>query len=1079
MPDPAYDRFRSVLMELFQLEDAPLESAIHRIMGLRRTQLDDFLNGPQGLISVVREALTGAEREAASARERELRLFIEEEAGARYQAMLGDIAAHRDELQAFVKKLAPAAKRQHLLRILEESGDDEVTDLEAQVYNSAATFFELYYANGDFGYRSRSAPLFNLPYDGRDLLVHWKFRDSYYIKSARTQPRLEFTPSVEPRSRIAFQLTFAGGGDGPVDGEAKFFELVEVSADRDACSAAFKLAAAPSPKVNVYSAVAEASLGLPRKTVLPYLVGDDGKPFFKDPKHDSGVVREGTVKGVRDLELTKEKYHEQLRRGAHFKSLGRNGQARLTALKKDRTATFLHELDASFNRFLVGVDADYFVQPNLGHFLRGEKDRFIKEVLFGDVAGLLNPSASSSSAAVARAFDAIAEAVIGVLEAAENFERDLFLLRKKVMRSDYLISLGLLPRALHRQVFANQDQLRHWKDTLACSISRVSDLGKHPTLPVNTQFFGRDQTAQLVGAIEDVDAACRGVAIHGDSFQVLNLIEPLLSDAVRFTYIDPPYNTGNDGFLYKDNFRHASWLSMMDQVLPIGHRLLTDDGTVTISIDDVELANLSELMALRFGAQNEVARLIWDRNRKNDAKLFSVGHEYMLVMAKDARRLKELGTRWREDKPGAREAIDFFNNAIAGPKPNWTVIKKRWTEYLRNLEDQDVKRWLGRYRAVGPDPLNRKIVPERGPYRTDRDVSWPGAGGPRYVVKHPRTKKPVPIPDRGWEFADEEAFWAAWEEGRIRFGKDHTTKPSRVTYLSESLEQVMSSVQSSYAQTAAQDLLRLFGRPVFANPKNWRDILRLCSYMSREGDTILDYFAGSGTTGHAVLELNRRSKGSGRRFVVVESGDHFDTVLVPRLERVMYSSSWKDGEPSDDGRSGSQTMIKVQEVETFEDVLGRLEPVVNHDALLSSRLAFRGEAQRIRGSSASGGAGPSGALNLFDPEANTVTTSRGERSIDLLETYCYLRGLNIKSLRVHIVDRRAYRVARTTDDQLLVFRKLRPGADDSAVLKRLLDEYSPIDHLHVNADVDRRKLPRGMDVTAVTAADFDVGAAWS
>lgn len=1079
MPDQVYDRFRSVLTELLQLDDAPLESPIHRIMGLRRSQLDDFLNGQEGLVSIVRDALAGAELEAASARQRELRLFIEQEAHPRFVAMLDDIAAHRDELRTQVEKLAPPTTRQDLLRILEESDDDEVTDLEAQVYNSAATFFELYYANGDFGYRNRSAPVFNLPYDGRDLLLHWKFRDSYYIKSTRMRPRLEFTPSLDPESRIAFELTFDAAEAGPIEGDAKFFQLVDVSLDRNVCTAAFRLASAPTPKVDVYSAVAKSALGVQRKTVLPYLVADDDKPFFNDPKRDSGAVREGTVKGVRDLAVSKEKYHDQLRRGAHFKPLGRNPQARLAALEKDKTATFFHELDASFNRFLVGIDADYFVQIDLGRFLRGEKDRFIKEVIFGDVTGLLNPGAGSSAVAVARAFDAIADAVISVLEAAENFERDLFLLRKKVTRSDYLISIGLLPPTSHRLVFANKDQLEHWKTTLACPINRVADLGSNSNLPVNTRFFDRDETAKLVGAIEDIDAACSGVAIHGDSFQVLNLIEPLLRERVRVTYIDPPYNTGSDGFLYKDNFRHASWLSMMDQVLAVGHRLTADDGTVTISVDDVELANLAELLTLRFGAQHEVARLVWDRNRKNDAKLFSVGHEYMLVVAKDAQRLKELGTRWREDKPGAREAVDFFNYLIAQPKPNWTTVKQAWTTYLKNLEDQDIKRWLGRYRAVGPDALNRKIVPERGPYRTDRDVSWPGAGGPRYVVKHPRTKKAVPIPDRGWEFADEGAFWAAWEDGRVRFGKDHTTKPSRVTYLSESLQQVMSSVQSSYAQTATQDLLRLFGRPVFTNPKNWRDILRLCSYMSRDGDTILDYFAGSGTTGHAVLELNRRSSEAVRRFVVVESGDHFDTVLVPRLERVMYSSAWKDGQPSDHGRSGSLTMIKLQEVETFEDVVGRLEPIADSVGLLSSPLAFRGEAQRIRGGRDSAETGPLGALNLFDPDANIVTTSGGQRTLDLFETYCYLRGLNVRSLRVHTVDRRAYRVARTTDDQLLVFRNARPGADDSAAIKGLLDEYAPIGHLHVNADVDRRKLPRGIDVTAVTAADFDVGAAWS
>ena len=210
---------------------------------------------------------------------------------------------------------------------------------------------------------------------------------------------------------------------------------------------------------------------------------------------------------------------------------------------------------------------------------------------------------------------------------------------------------------------------------------------------------------------------------------------------------------------------------------------------------------------------------------------------------------------------------------------------------------------LSKYPKIGP----------RAPYRDDGNINWPGTGGPRYIVPHPKTKKPSKIPKSGWRYPTEERFWEEYDKGNIAFGPDETTVPGVIYYLFESTDQVMGTVFWSYAQTALDEFNNLFGRRVFENPKNWRDIKRVCNYLTASDDWICDYFAGSGTTGHAVIELNRESR-SRRRFLLVEMADYFDTVILPRIQKVMYTSAWKDGKPTgtpaDRDLNGTPKLIK-------------------------------------------------------------------------------------------------------------------------------------------------------------------------
>jgi adenine-specific DNA-methyltransferase len=384
------------------------------------------------------------------------------------------------------------------------------------------------------------------------------------------------------------------------------------------------------------------------------------------------------------------------------------------------------------------------------------------------------------------------------------------------------------------------------------------------------------------------EAADGNLIIEGENLEALKCLLAAYREKVKCIYIDPPYNTGKD-FVYSDNYSetrkayweqtgtteegvkvdtntesdgrfHSNWLNMIYPRLLVARQLLRDDGFIVISIDDAELHNLRRLLNEAFGEENYIATLVWDRNRKNDAKFFSVGHEYMVVFAKDKNHLKESEIVLRAEKEGIEEVKELFSLLLKKHGGDWEKMRADLKEFFDSMEDDDPRKQLGRFNKVDKD----------GPYRDDGDISWPGGGGPRYEIPHPVTKKPCTIPSRGWVFPDESKFWEEYEKGRVVFGSDENKIPSLRRNLFDKTDQVMRSVLFSYAQTATQKFNELFeGRRIFENPKHHEDIKKIVSYLAGNNDIILDFFAGSGTTGHAVMELNKEDGGN-RKFILVQ-----------------------------------------------------------------------------------------------------------------------------------------------------------------------------------------------------------------
>ena len=367
---------------------------------------------------------------------------------------------------------------------------------------------------------------------------------------------------------------------------------------------------------------------------------------------------------------------------------------------------------------------------------------------------------------------------------------------------------------------------------------------------------------------------------------VLKILRQNYFDSVKMIYIDPPYNTVKNEFIYKDDFRmsdaelieelgvnqetverfqdlygtrtHSGWLAFMYPRLKIAKELLADEGAIFISIDDHEYANLKLMCDEVFGEDNFVGNIVWEGGRKNDSKFLSVATDYILVYAKNLALLKANRTTWRVRKEGI--------NAIY----NQAKKLKRLHGNDYQAMTKEIRAWYGNLDKKNPAWKHKhyKSIDKRGVFFPG-DISWPGAGGPRYEVIHPSTGKPVKIPKTGWRFPHKSDMDKHIEEGRVEFGPDETHVPQYKRYLHETEGQAMSNVIYKDRRAAKKALDSMLAENVFNDPKDvgvLGDIMRLTTQKS---DIILDFFAGSGSTGEAVMRLNAEDSGS-RKFILVQ-----------------------------------------------------------------------------------------------------------------------------------------------------------------------------------------------------------------
>ena len=388
--------------------------------------------------------------------------------------------------------------------------------------------------------------------------------------------------------------------------------------------------------------------------------------------------------------------------------------------------------------------------------------------------------------------------------------------------------------------------------------------------------------------------------IHGDNLEALKSLLPEYEGKVKCIYIDPPYNTGNESWVYNDNVnhpkikkwlgevvgkdgedltRHDKWLCMMYPRLKLLHKLLADDGAIFISIDENEISNLKLMMDEIFGVGNFIEQLVWNKRVPKNDKFIGNIHEYVLLFVKNKSREHKFIQR--------KEGIPEINDLLHQLKRKKTSIPKAEIEIKNLYKKNAYDRGITLYNSLDENyKLWGKI-----------NVSWPNGQtyGPRYDVLHPKTKQPCKVPDRGWRWTKEtfdsmldydnvkELHNGSFICGKIWFAKDENTQPSSIKYLDEVSDFLLRSIISTKSVGGVS--LKELTEKSFDYPKPVSLIETLLNSIDTSEGIILDSFAGSGTTAHAVLNLNKQDGGN-RNFILVEMEEYANDIAAERVKRV-------------------------------------------------------------------------------------------------------------------------------------------------------------------------------------------------
>lgn len=375
--------------------------------------------------------------------------------------------------------------------------------------------------------------------------------------------------------------------------------------------------------------------------------------------------------------------------------------------------------------------------------------------------------------------------------------------------------------------------------------------------------------------------------IEGDNLEVLKLLQKSYNDQVKLIYIDPPYNTGSD-FVYNDDFsdplqhylevtgqvdaegnrlvantetsgrKHSNWLTMMYPRLVLARNLLTQDGSIFVSIDDNEVHNLREIMDEIFGPENFIGQLVWAAGRKNDAKFISQSHEYMLVYSRNFSTLRAQVGEWRARKGGLDVIYKKHEDLKKRHAGDLEQIEKELRSWYKSLPEGEPAKRHKHYNSVDDGGVffaSDTSAPDKPETRSHR------------ALIHPITGKPTAVPSKGWRWSDE-TLDELVSKGRIIFGEDHTKVPKYKGYLSEREFEAPYSVFYVDGRGASKRLSTFLGGEFFEFPKDEFVLQDIVAFATDKDSIVMDFFAGSGTTAHAVALQNQKDGGS-RRYILV------------------------------------------------------------------------------------------------------------------------------------------------------------------------------------------------------------------
>lgn len=688
-------------------------------------------------------------------------------------------------------------------------------------------------------------------------------------------------------------------------------------------------------------------------------------------------------------------------------------------------------LEKHLNDFVSKNSFDYFIHKDLGGFLNRELDFYIKnEVLYLDDVNTKQTEFFIAQLSKVKAIKVVSQKIIEFLAQIENFQKKLWLKKKFVIRTDYCITLDNIPSEYYPEIIKNKEQLTEWRKLFDVEILKSEQLVFEPYLVLDTKFFDESFKDRLLAEFENLDEKTNGLLINSENFQALNLFQEKFTGQINVTYIDPPYNTDATPILYKNEFRESTWLSLIQDRIQLARNLFeSESGALSVAIDDAEEDILKRLLKqMLYGY--EIHKVIVNHYPGSGTGRSNVSrtHEYNLFaipLDTDILRgnLKEDGIRERNFR---RAGTGDNNYRIGRPNSFFAIL-------------------------VNPNTLKIEGI-EKPPIGNDY---------PRQNTSN-GLKRIYPIGSDGAE-----RVWSLSYEGAIKAIEEKSlfcTSSFTINrlYNDEGARDLVQSIWSNskfnatvYGTNLLTDLFNNSG--LFSYPKSVHTTKTAIDVISHENTNhlILDFFGGSGTTGHATIKLNRNDKGN-RKYILVEMGTYFNTVTKPRIQKVVYSDNWKNGKPQD--KVGISQIFKYQVLESYEDALNNLylqnkvefdfNGIAKEEYLLQYMLELETREHLFN-------------LEIFRKpfDYQLKVTENNElqpTKVDLVETFNYLIGLYVSKVQ-RIKDIKVVEgTTRTGIKTLVIWRDLETTTHDEVekLLRRFYDSQrtKEFQQIYINGD---------------------------
>lgn len=991
-----YEKLKTLLKELFQLDQPDLDFGIYRVLHAKSVEVSKFLD--KNLLPQVNAAFSQYKTADKAELEKELSTMT-----------AGVVAAGMNPDDS------PKVKK---LRARIESDAVDISALESEVYDHLFSFFRRYYSEGDFLAKRVYKPgVYAIPYEGEEVTLHWANKDQYYIKTSEYLRdyafRLKPDDDKKPM-RVHFRLADAAEGE---HGDVKAAE----GKDR-----VFILAV---PGESSHDFIAEED-------------GEQGKELVIRFEYRRATLTDWPE----DKRVEKKKPPVQ-------KDLSALAAERILAVTDAALAEWITELDkphvmangkqadysrleAHLNRYVARNTFDYFIHKDLGTFLRRELDFYIKnEVMYlDDVENESIPRVEQYLSKI-KVIRKIAGKIIDFLAQLENFQKKLWLKKKFVVETQYCITVGSIPEAFYAEIAANEAQLEEWVrlfsideiegDQIASGYSKpltTECLQANPTLVVDTRHFDAAFTARLLEAMGDIDEQSDGVLFHGENFQAISAMQARYRDQLEYVYLDPPFNTTDVGFAYKNEYRHSSWLAMVTQTFSRMEALLRKHGLISIAIDDAEIFNLGSAIDEIIAGERRIGVLIVEikpSGRTND-NFLSTSHEYYLWYGKDPKQADICFFDLADDATEAYSETDATGDF-------------KWRDFLRT----------GGYSTPAERPNSFYYI-----YYLESDG---------YIGTQPveGAVKILPLDSSGqrrvWRKTPP-SFLEHVEAGDIKIekGRGGTMKVRIKDRIKDGVrpKSVWIGPQYDAASHGTKLLQSILGKNgSFPYPKSLNAVFDTIWVATKDSSEarVLDYFAGSGTTGHAVINLNRKDSGR-RKFILVEMGDYFDTVLLPRIKKITFTPEWKDGKPkcpaTHKEAKRSPRIVKVVRLESYEDALNNLETHRTDEQQLLLKAPEAQDADGLREQYILRymlDVETRGSQSLLNVQAFTDPTAyklkvkppgsdeSREVNVDLLETFNWLIGLTVRHIAAPQIFNGAFE--RDSEKRLRLKGRLKEEAD--------------------------------------------------